>query len=479
MNSKTTSKMLKQLKAGLTFLMVCQLFAPTLAARADEEHYIDHFPGGVKIVVNAFDPRTQQTNHKTVFEDQDLLNAAVNQAWNEVGKGIANQQLEKEIGGRKLADGVGIYNEKSDMASLNELRAIDQGNNTIGLKYLFRNNSLSFKVTTPTVLGSYADPAFKVNYDLELKLTMTVPPSGQPITVNQVTYKIENPHLDSDNFPGDLAKIASSVSDFFGGPDFLHNAESKLNQSGDLTKAINNTLQNSAIDALNKAMQTIQGTSSQGLLHLTASIPDDREVLISADLNAPDAVFQGPGSISGAIRWNKSDGHPVANDCNALDIAADAQNAPQQPGTFEPPAKRLGQITNLTFAEVGDQDECRYTLSGLPLEIPMNLTVSPKQNYTWEGNAAYMDKRFTRSNWDGKITLKPRVWNHRVEQGESRSSNSSAPITSRAVTAVASSHSGLNSAYDVVRDRRVQHDPTGILSVSDINFDMSLVAPPR
>jgi hypothetical protein len=478
MKSTTKSTMLKQLKASLTFLMVFELLAPTLAARADAEHYIDHFPGGVKIVVNTFDPRTQQTSHKTVFEDQDLLNATVNKAWNEVGKGIANQKLEEEIGGKKIADGVGIYNEKSEMASLSELRAIDQGNNTIGLKYLFRNNSLSFKVTTPTPAGSWADPAFKVNYDLEIKLTMTVPPSGQPIRVNQVIYKIENSHIDSDNLPADLAKVASSVSDFFGGPDFLHNAESKLNQSGDLTKTINDTLQKSAVDTLNKAMQAIQGTSSQGLLHLTASIPDDREVLISADLNAPDAVFQGPGSISGAIRWNKSDGHPVANDCNALDIAADAQNAPQQPGTLAPPSKQLGQITNLTFAEVGDQDECRYTLSGLPLEIPMNLTVGTKQNYSWEGNAAFMNKRFTPSNWDGKITLKPRSWNHRVEQGN-HISTSSAPITSQAVTAVASSHSGLNSSHEVVLDRRVQHDPTGALSVSEINFDMSLEAPPR
>ncbi|BAU12395.1 hypothetical protein LEP3755_29240 [Leptolyngbya sp. NIES-3755] len=478
-----------------------------MPARADQEGYIDNFPGGVKVTANTFDPRTATTKPTTFLNSPDLLASAINTAWNEVGKGVTSQKLKEGLH-REFKEGMTLYDIDPNMASLSEMRAIDLGNNKIGLKLIFRGNTIRAHSTTPDIalgigVGKYADPALEVTYDLELKMVMTVPNLGESLRADELAVKVSNAKVDAKNASGEVIKAIGSLIDFLGGPDFKAEVERNINATKiDITKTVNRSLAELSSDSFNKITQLIQGASSHGTTHLYATIADGR-LVISTTLYPPDAVYNGLGTITGAVRWAKDKGYPASRDCSFLKISASVQSAESQPMTFEPPMKRnIGQlIPPPVFRETNSSYECHYTLSGLPYDIGLRLeaTGSPTN---WVGSTLVVGSALP-SNWSGWIKIQPPLINpgDLVSEGKipsvaglpstnpSRTELNPQPLPPRRIGRSSPSVSNPVRSIDrpnivvdrVDRDASItgtsallnRKNPSGRGSVSEIDFDLS------
>jgi hypothetical protein len=93
--------------------------------------------------------------------------------------------------------------------------------NSIHLKLTAVRNVLFFKTTTPGPLGSWADPKFSLDYDLDLEVAITLPTRTGILEVGPTVATMRNVKWDSQNFSADLVKIADTVYKFFTHKDFM------------------------------------------------------------------------------------------------------------------------------------------------------------------------------------------------------------------------------------------------------------------
>lgn len=121
----------------------------------------------------------------------------------------------------KLPKGVSIHHQSSRLSNTcNAVYSIS--GRYIVLTVTIPRSVLFFKTTTPTVFGSYADPAFSLDYDLTATITVEIPSTtAHGLDIRPVHVSLSNLHFDSQNLTGDLVKVADAVSKFLGGPDFL------------------------------------------------------------------------------------------------------------------------------------------------------------------------------------------------------------------------------------------------------------------
>lgn len=91
---------------------------------------------------------------------------------------------------------------------------------TVTLRMALPRNLFRFHVTTPSVFGSWADPEFSVDFDLEARTTVTLPSNARtPLRLGTTTVSASNVRLDSQNVTGDVALAVAKVYQFFTGRD--------------------------------------------------------------------------------------------------------------------------------------------------------------------------------------------------------------------------------------------------------------------
>ena len=78
--------------------------------------------------------------------------------------------------------------------------------------YRINNNYLYFKSTTPTVFGSYADPAFEVHFDSSLSGAIILPPGGVKPRVDRVIASVPRITIKPRNVTGG---VVTTVVAFF------------------------------------------------------------------------------------------------------------------------------------------------------------------------------------------------------------------------------------------------------------------------
>jgi hypothetical protein len=99
--------------------------------------------------------------------------------------------------------GWSMHHQQSRLSSSCTSRAYLSGN-AIVLQVSVPRNVFFFKTTQPTVLGSYADPEFSLDFDLVVTASVQVPSTtGQLLHVGAVTVSMQNLHPDSQNLTAD------------------------------------------------------------------------------------------------------------------------------------------------------------------------------------------------------------------------------------------------------------------------------------
>jgi hypothetical protein len=154
-------------------------------------------------------------------------------------RGILENLIRQHLGrGDMIARGVTLYDLNPRIGGAHFQFT---GPNTF--RYAVSGNHLYFKSTQPTAAGSYADPAFEVNFDL-LVTGILLPPTvpGQKPRVDAVIASVPSLTIKSRNLVGG---IVLTVVNFFAktpqGKQLIKNATDQYLRQ-DITRAINDRL---------------------------------------------------------------------------------------------------------------------------------------------------------------------------------------------------------------------------------------------
>jgi hypothetical protein len=91
---------------------------------------------------------------------------------------------------------------------------------TVRLHMLLPRNLFQFHVTTPGPVGSWSDPEFSVDFDLEAITTVRLPRNGQSsIGLGPTIFRVANVRLDSQNVSGDALMAVNAVYTAISGQD--------------------------------------------------------------------------------------------------------------------------------------------------------------------------------------------------------------------------------------------------------------------
>jgi hypothetical protein len=118
------------------------------------------------------------------------------------------------------------YNIAVNFPASGSLFAAASGDLT--LEYRLPGEVITFNVTTPTIFGSYADPAYKLTFDATLVVDSPIP--AMPCTFAPVaSLVIENANISGDNFVANVIDFVANAANFFQGqPPIFQAAEGNI-----------------------------------------------------------------------------------------------------------------------------------------------------------------------------------------------------------------------------------------------------------
>jgi len=160
--------------AILIAVALCALLLSGAPTRADEQGFIDNFPGGVRVVGAVGYDGTRITQEVLLFHSADELKSALDEAWASNIPEACNS-IKSEVA-KAVYEGEGrtTRNQECELAKIGELRAkIADG--FLQLKYIVRGNFTSFYVTTPGPWDRALDPRFGAVFDLEMLIRIRLP----------------------------------------------------------------------------------------------------------------------------------------------------------------------------------------------------------------------------------------------------------------------------------------------------------------
>jgi hypothetical protein len=391
-------------------------------------------PFGGTIVIATQDPGAAgEVDAPTIRNVLPFLTQQMNSAWQDVREPMCGELKEFLGRGDLIAHGITLYDidcrlSKSGPILVDDDQAAD--GSAIDLTYRLERSLIIATSTTPTVLGKEFDPRVSIDFDIEVGLHIGIPNLNRPLHIDVTTARIINPHLDSQNLPADILKIANDISDWFGGPNFIDKAVAMI------TKRDLGAQLNAAVQPVNDALATYaqQGFGFLGgMLKRLGANPGGLQGQALGDHpdGSPELVLMlrsatGDGRISGTIRWGADQGTPLIAGfghavvgggpiplpvgspiCNAFDFeAAVVTDDPDHVFTESHVAIPL-RLAACDHHIDGDHHQLTFSLANLPLDMPIQLAAKARSDVTWDGAAAGMLKLLEPAGWSGNITIHP------------------------------------------------------------------------
>jgi hypothetical protein len=364
-------------------------------------HPTAHAAVGARVLVQVWSPLTpKQQSVQVVVNDASAVSDQVQKAWTEARPRVCAALLGA-MGKGKAAGGQTLYDLKCLLDERPALSVTSASAKALAAS-LAIGGYVEATSTTPTALGSYADPRFSLAIKAHLQLTLSVQPNpDQTLRVNAAKFSLSDATIDSHNFSGDVLKfIADDLLPFFGGPQFRQLAEGAIN-------AVEVDTRGSFNAALVPINAKLRGPSGQVRVAVWGK-PDSIVVAFGPRALTPPTG----GTMFGALRWDA--GKVLApGSCGSFSISATVQTGPaplRDPnGYFESgdaPMLKVGDFQPMPAAK---PDECRYRLSGLaqgwPNEVLARSSIGAGKA---AGNSLYrVNYAVTGDGWDGH-TVVPR-----------------------------------------------------------------------
>jgi hypothetical protein len=161
---------------------------------------------------------------KYLTSNPNLVSQVVTQVWNQGGKEIAAQKIAETLNGKQLRKGVSIYGVQVNLNKIQPsgVQLLNDGRQVI-VRIAVPVSNVNFKTTTDTIFGSYADPSFRVGFNLNATLKIS---ASNRITVDNVDVGVSNASIRGSNITGTLVE---SFADFFTKGRFSQDIVSRIN----------------------------------------------------------------------------------------------------------------------------------------------------------------------------------------------------------------------------------------------------------
>lgn len=360
-----------------------------------------HAAVGTRVLVQVWSPLTpKQQSVQVLVNDASLVSDQVQKAWTEARPRICAALLGA-MGKGKAAGGQTLYDLKCLLDERPAFSVTSASANTLAAS-LAIGGTVEATSTTPTALGSYADPRFSLAIKAHLQMALAVQPNlDQTLRVDTAKFSLSDATIDSHNFSGDVLKfVADDLLPFFGGPQFRQLAEGAINAVEVDTRGYFNA-------ALAPINAKLRGPSGYVRVAVWGK-PDSIVVAFGPRALTPPTG----GTMFGALRWDSSKAVSPGS-CTSFSIAATVQTGPaplRDPnGYFESgdaPVQKVGSFQPMPAAKA---NECRYRLSGLAQGWPNEVTArSSIGGAKAAGNSLYrVHYAVTGDGWDGR-TVVPR-----------------------------------------------------------------------
>lgn len=385
---------------------------------------------GLEVLKEDWNAAKETVESSRAFSDPDLFGSAVAAGWRAAQPDL-NKAVEQQMGevNKKLPDGVSLYEVHSTLGAEPKVTARQDGN-AVRVSISVPRNLLIAKSTTPTVLGSYADPKISVDYDLTLDVVIAIPSQTQPLRVTEMKAVVSNVNLDSQNFSADVLKAVGSVIDFFGGPDFRSILEKKIadrstkgmqvfiDQNLGPVNTVLTDLSKQGFTVLN-VLNSLQAQNTRKPIQMASArknmaFAPSRDTLTLLVYRAKYEVpIIGPGVVTGTIRWAKALGRPNGTDSPFVftaRVATGPVTAAEGP-RFDFTRKGFTPPVEATIEETADGYVCHYTLHSLPYDVPMLLSVAKRSDVDWVALNPQplppVSAAFIPQGWSGKVLVHP------------------------------------------------------------------------
>lgn len=354
---------------------------------------------GARVLVQVWNPLTpKQQSVQVLLDDPSLVTDQIQKAWSDARPKICASLLGV-MGKGGFAAGQTLYDLKCLLDPSADFTVANSGPGALVVS-LAVGGAVEATSTTPTALGSYADPRFSLALRGHLKLALSVQPNpAQTLRVDSATFTLSDAAIDSHNFTGDVLKfVADDLLPFFGGPQFRKLAEGAI----DATKIDTAGRFNTALAPINAKLR---GPSD----YVRVAVWGRSDAIIVAFGPKPLTPPSG-GTMFGALRWDAS--RPVApGSCDSFSIAASVQTGPaplRDPnGYFEPADAPMRQVGTFQAMRPLAANECRYRLSGLAAGWPNDVLARSSIGATKvAGNSLYRVKfSVVGDGWDGRTVV--------------------------------------------------------------------------
>jgi hypothetical protein len=346
----------KRLRALRLAALALAVGLPFTAARADV---------GARVLVQVWNPTTpDQQSVKVLTDDPKVVSDALASGWERTRQSVCDR-LVAAMGKQRAARGLTLRDIDCRLGGMTLTIARSVAPNVVAATLLLSNAHVAATSTTPTALGSYADPRFSLDVAARLDLTILAEPSPvEPLHVTVAKFTLSGAKLDSQNTPADVIEFfAENLSPFFGGPDYKRLTENAIDAMGsDLTADFN--------AALAPVNAKLAGPSGDVRIALWGR-PQRITIAFAPRLTPPVN-----GSISGSIAWNAAEYTPRQG-CASFVVVAAVQVGPApllDPENYtltgQAPIRRVGEIA---MRRVSPLSVCSYTLAKLPAGWPTQL----------------------------------------------------------------------------------------------------------
>ena len=264
---------------------------------------------------------------------------AANDAWQQELRPMLPALLQRELGtGDRFAEGFTLYDIDVRLAPGNVVQTIQRNaDGDLVVHVVTGRHTIVATSTQPTFLGSYADPRFSLDFALTFDFVIDIPPVTAPVGGSRVEeLHIIAPHVDSQNFAGDVLLVVGKIITYLAGTDVDSLLDAQIRAKREqMMKEIN-----AALAPLNAVLQQYLDAGYR-YLSLLAGDPD----ALRSQLGSGTGLDGLPGGtqtlvllcrqpdesgvVEGEISWPDSAGHPVDAKTFAIASSLATQFVPQ------------------------------------------------------------------------------------------------------------------------------------------------------
>lgn len=341
-------------------------------------------PVGVKLLVQPWNPLTDDDSVQTVYDSKDAITASLNKTWDKVKPKLIDTIRARLQTPNLFAKGVSLYDTKINV-NAPELSITPDGNAGFIAKLLVHDSYLEATSTTPDIafgigLGSYADPRCSIRFSLELTLRLAVTDDKSRLlearyAPNDKPVVVKGFKADSQNAVCDIAKfLASDVAKLFTGRDLWQWMTDEINnpQRPEYT-ALNNAIKqelNAALVSIN-AQARVPAQYARLRVWTTAN---KLTVLFGVrELPLPART----ASVRGRLAIGDLKGLPLEiSNCDQIQMTARVKTGPapllNASGTEfgKPPMVAVGKLRGSALAAPVAGQTCDYTAEQLVPGFP-------------------------------------------------------------------------------------------------------------